>query len=385
MSGPSSITSPGPAGRPAATAVPLVDLWPQNEVIVEQVLAAISEHVRRGDLMLGDSVEEVERALAASYRVAHAVGVANGTDALELALRAVGVRPGDEVVLPANTFIATAEAVERAGGHVVLVDCDATHLLIDPARVAATATRRTRAVIAVHLYGQAAPVEGLRAVMHPDIAVVGDAAQAQGATRHGRSVMALGDVAATSFYPTKNLGAWGDAGAVLTGRADVAERIRSLRNHGSQIKHEHTILGTNSRLDTVQALVLHAKLPHLESWNTQRCDAAARYDELLEGIEAVTRPQVAPGNRHVWHLYAIRVPADRRDAVIKELARAGVGTGIHYRAPIHLHGAFTHLGHGPGAFPVAEAASRELLSLPLFPGISAEQQERVVHRLIEAL
>jgi dTDP-4-amino-4,6-dideoxygalactose transaminase len=313
------------------------------------------------------------------------VAVANGTDAIEIALRALGVGHGDECILPANTFIATAEAVCRAGATPVLVDCaDDDTCLIDVDAVEAAMTPRTAAIIPVHLYGQAAPVERLIPLARRIGAwLVEDAAQSQGARRNGTSAGALGDAAATSFYPGKNLGAYGDAGATLTGSADVAARMRVIRDHGSPRKYEHEVVGVNSRLDTLQAVVLSAKLRRLAGWNAARRAAAARYDELLSGCDAVVRPRTLDGNEHVWHLYTVRVPD--RDRVLKELHAAGIGAGIHYPVPIHLTAAFEGLGYKQGALPVAERAARGLLSLPLFPEITAAQQERVVSVLISAL
>lgn len=371
--------------RAAAVEVPFVDLTPQHRLVMDEALAAIAEVVCRGDLILGEEVEAFERELAAHHEVAHAVGVANGTDAIELALRAVGVGTGDEVIVPANTFVATAEAVVRAGAEVVLVDCDDRHLLIDPERVADAVTPRTRAVVAVHLYGQAAPMEALRDAAGPCVAIVEDAAQAQGARRGGRSVMALGDVAATSFYPSKNLGAWGDAGAVLTASGPRAERVRALRNHGSTTKHQHPWLGANSRLDTIQAVVLRHKLRHLSAWNAERGVAAERYNERLAGLGSVVLPRTAPTNQHVWHLYTVRVPAACRDRVLHQLQASGIAAGVHYPVPVHRHAAFARLGQGEGAFPVAEAAGRSLLSLPIFPGITEAQQDHVAGVLASAL
>jgi dTDP-4-amino-4,6-dideoxygalactose transaminase len=311
--------------------------------------------------------------------------MANGTDAIEIALRALGVGPGDECIVPANTFIATAEAVSRAGATPVLVDCaDDETYLIDTDAVKAAVTPRTRAIIPVHLYGQAAPVERLLPLAtRMGIWLVEDAAQAHGACRYGTSAGALGDAAATSFYPGKNLGAYGDAGAALTSSADVAARMRMIRDHGSPRKYEHEVLGVNSRLDTLQAVVLSAKLRRLAGWNAARRAAAARYDELLCGCDAVVRPRTLDGNEHVWHLYTVRVPD--RDRVLKELRAAGIGAGIHYPQPIHLTEAFAGLGYEEGAFPVAEGTARGLLSLPLFPEITVAQQERVASVLASVL
>ncbi|MGZ4582344.1 MAG: DegT/DnrJ/EryC1/StrS family aminotransferase [Nocardioidaceae bacterium] len=366
------------------TAIPLVDLAAQHREVVDDVLRGLAETMDSCDFVGGKAVEAFEREYAELLGVPYCVGVANGTDALELALRAVGVRPGDEVVLPANTFVATAEAVCRMGARPVLVDVDARYLLLDPDAVRAAVTGRTRAVVPVHLYGQAAPVE----LFGPELAareipVVEDAAQAQGARRLGRPAGVLGAVAGTSFYPGKNLGAYGDAGAVLTASAETARSVRLLGNHGSAQKYVHESLGFNSRLDTMQAVVLRAKLSRLARWNGARRRAADLYDRLLAPLEQVLRPATMPGNEHVWHLYVVPVPD--RDAVLQRLNAAGIGAGVHDPLPVHLQPAFADLGYARGAFPVAEAAAARILSLPLYPGIEPEQQARVVGELARAL
>jgi dTDP-4-amino-4,6-dideoxygalactose transaminase len=245
-------------------------------------------------------------------------------------------------------------------------------------------TPRTRAIMPVHLYGQVAPIEELAEVAEAaGVALIEDAAQAQGARRNGAAAGSFGLAAGTSFYPGKNLGAYGDAGAVLTGDRVLASRLRALRNHGSERKYQHPELGFNSRMDTLQAVVLRAKLARLEVWNDQRRAAADRYARLLGDCEAVTLPATMPGNEHAWHLYVIQVA--ERDRVLAALNAAGIGAGIHYPVPVHLHGAFASLGHGPGAFPVAEAAAGRILTLPLYPGIGAAQQERVAMTLREAV
>lgn len=364
--------------------VPLVDLAVQHDQIAAEVERGWARVLDRTAFVLGDEVAGFERELAEFAEVAHCVGVANGTDALELALRAVGVGPGDEVVLPANTFIATALAAARAGATPVLVDCDPVHHLIDVDAVAARIGPRTRAVVPVHLYGQMADVEALAGLAERHgLVVVEDAAQCQGARRHGRHAGGVGAVAATSFYPGKNLGAYGDGGAVLTGSDALAARVRALRNYGSETKYEHPETGFNSRLDTLQAVVLSAKLRRLARWNDERRAAAARYRELLSGLDAVELPSEAPGNEHVWHLYVVRVP--ERDRVLEALHAAGIGAGIHYPRPVHLQGAFAHLGHVEGDFPVSEAAAASILSLPIYPGITASQQEQVADALRGAL
>lgn len=356
--------------------VPLVDLAAQQEEVADEVKAGVDEVFASTAFIGGPAVADFEKAYADAIGIAHCVGVANGTDAIELALRVAGVVAGDEVVLPVNTFIATAEAVSRIGAVPVLVDVDSTHLLIDPDSVTAAVTAKTKAIVPVHLFGQTAPVERLVDIASSCGAViVEDAAQSQGATRFGLPAGGLGTVAGTSFYPGKNLGAAGDAGAVLTNDADLAQRVRTLAAHGSDRKYVHDIIGMNSRLDTMQAVVLSAKLRRLARWNELRRAAAAKYTELLSDLPGVSCPTIADGNIDVWHLYVIRV-ADR-DRVLTALHEAGVGAGIHYPYPIHLTGAYAHLGLSVGAYPVAESAAREILSLPLFPHITTVQQEFV--------
>ena len=371
---------------PTATAVapiPLVDLAVQHAQVADEVQAGWARVVAAGSFIGGPDVAAFESEFAAFSGVGHVVGVANGTDALELALRARGVCPGDDVVVPANTFVATAEAVSRVGARPVLVDCDPDHLLIDPSDVAGRVGPRTRAVMAVHLYGQMAPVEAVRAAVPDRVDVIEDAAQSQGATRHGRPSGSMGVIAGTSFYPGKNLGAYGDAGAVLTDDAATADAVRALRAHGGVQKYRHDLVGMNSRLDTLQAVVLRAKLARLEGWNAERREAAARYDALLGNDDRIGLPAVMPGNVTVWHLYVVRVA--ERDRVLAELNAAGIGAGIHYPQPVHLLGAYADLGYREGSFPVAEAAAREILTLPLFPGITESQQERVAETLRAAV
>ena len=361
------------------TRIPLVDLAAAHAEVAEEVETGFKRVIAETAFIGGAEVAAFEQEYAAFTGVPHCVGVANGTDALELALRAVGVGPGAEVILPANTFIATAEAVARAGGEVVLVDCDPRSYLIDVEAALAAITPATRAIVPVHLYGQLAAVEQLRAgLAGRDIAVVEDAAQCQGATRHGAGAGA-GGIAATSFYPGKNLGAYGDAGAVVTASAQWAETVRTLGSHGGRQKYTHDLIGVNSRLDALQAVVLRAKLARLADGNARRRAAAARYDELLAGLDVLT-PVTLAGNEHVWHIYCLRVP--HRDDVVSRLNAAGIGAAIHYPRPIHRTGAFAHLG---GSFPNAEAVAPEILSLPIYPQITPDQQARVAEALTAAL
>lgn len=364
--------------------IPLVDLAAQHAEVDAEIRAGWDEVLANTAFIGGPAVADFEAAYAEAIGVDHCVGVANGTDALELALRAAGIGPGDEVILPANTFIATAEAVVRTGALPVLVDVDPVHLLIDPEKVAQAVGDRTRAIIPVHLFGQTAPVERLVPIAEQCGAViVEDAAQAQGARRFGRPAGALGLAAGTSFYPGKNLGAAGDAGAVTTNDAELARRVRLLSAHGSLRKYVHETLGFNSRLDTLQAVVLRAKLRRLADWNAARRAAAERYARLLENTPGLTLPVTAEGNEDVWHLYVVRVPD--RDAVLSRLHAAGIGAGVHYPDPIHRTPAFAHLGLSEGTFPVAEKAAREILSLPIYPHITEDIQHQVATELRAAL
>ena len=363
--------------------VPFVDLASQHAEIAAEVQGGIASVFSSTAFVDGPPVADFERQYAEFVGVENCIGVANGTDALELALRAAGVGPNGEVVIPANTFVATAEAVSRIGAVPVPVDVDDQRLLIDPAAVRAAITDRTQAVVAVHLFGQLAPMERLAGLCDAaGVVLVEDAAQSQGARHAGRGSGGLSLVGATSFYPGKNLGAAGDAGAVTTDDATIAAEVRRLRNHGSSVRYVHDVIGMNSRLDTIQAVYLRAKLDRLEKWNELRVRAAARYDILLADVSGVRRPLPGAEGEHVWHLYVVRVA--ERDQVLAELGRAGVGAGIHYPFPVHLTGAYAHLGLGPGTAPVAEAAAGEILSLPMHPHLTEAMQERVVDVLASA-
>jgi dTDP-4-amino-4,6-dideoxygalactose transaminase len=369
------------------TRIPLVDLSAAHAEVADEVAVGFKRVLAETAFIGGEEVAAFEREYAAYCGVGHCVGLANGTDALELALRALGVGPGDDVVIPANTFIATAEAVARAGARVVLADIDPRTYLVDPDAMLAAVTPATKVVVPVHLYGQHAPVEALRArLAGSGVAILEDAAQSQGATRHGVPAgSGPGSLAATSFYPGKNLGAYGDAGAVVTDDAALATTVRTLGSHGGLQKYVHDLIGVNSRLDGLQAVVLRAKLARLDRWNAARREAAARYDDLLAHLDVVVRPVTADGNVHVWHLYVVRVPAGRRDAILVTLGAHGIGAAIHYPVPVHLTPAFAGLGRGPGSFPHAERAATEILSLPIYPQLTADQQERVVAALAAAI
>lgn len=367
-----------------STHVPFVDLASQHAEVAAEVEAGIAAVFAATAFVDGPPVADFEHRYAEFVGVDHCIGVGNGTDALELALRAAGVGPGGEVVVPANTFIATAEAVSRIGAVPVPVDVDDDRLLVDPAAAEAAIGDRTQAVVAVHLFGQLAPVDRLVEICSSaGVPLVEDAAQSQGARMGTRGSGGLGTIAATSFYPGKNLGAAGDAGAVTTHDARMAAEVRRLRNHGSATRYVHDVIGMNSRLDTIQAVYLRAKLDRLEKWNELRVRAAARYDALLADVPGVRRPLPGAEGQHVWHLYVVRV-ADR-DRVLADLARAGIGAGIHYPQPVHLTGAYAHLGLGRGTAPVAEAAAGEILSLPMHPHLTEAMQDRVVEVLASAV
>lgn len=376
---------------PATDRVPLVDLRAAHAEVAEEVREGWDRVLATGGFHKGPEVAAFEAEFAAFSSAGICVGAGNGTDALEMALRALDLPPGGGVVCPANTFVATAEAVVRAGLRPVLVDVDDQHLLMDPARVreALEADRGIAALLPVHLNGQMAPMRPLLGLAdeYGGLPVVEDAAQAQGARQDGRCAGSVGRLAATSFYAGKNLGAYGDGGAVLTSDPALGRAVRLMGDHGSERKYVHETFGFNSRLDALQAVVLRAKLKRLPAWNEARRAAAARYGELLAGVgvEEAEPPRTLPGNEHVWHLYAVRLRVPRRDEVLARLQEAGIGAGVHYPVPVHLQPAFASLGHRAGDFPVAERAADRLLTLPLFPQITGAQQERVVETLAKSL
>lgn len=360
--------------------VPFVDLKAQGQTLLPQYQAALASVIDRAAYVMGPEMRDFEEAFARLCTCRHALGVSSGTDALTLAYAALGIGPGDEVILPANTFMATAEAVSHAGGTPVFVDCLAETANIDPSKIETAITARTKAVVPVHLFGQPADMDAVTAVAEKHgLDVVEDACQAHGATYKGRSVGAIGRIAAFSFYPGKNLGALGDGGAVTTSDAGLAERVLALRNHGETTKSNHTLLGYCNRLDNLQAAFLNIKLQHLPDWNRARRAAAHRYNQLLSGAVGVTPVSVRPDVEAVYHLYVVQV--EDRDSVKARLAEAGVDTGIHYPVPIHLQPAYRGLGYSRGDFPVAERLADRILSLPMFPDITPAQIDYVVEQL----
>ena len=359
-----------------AQAIPLVDLQAQYAMIREEVDAAIRRVVEGAQFIMGPDVAAFEEEFAAWCGLPFCAGISSGTAALELTLRVLGVGPGDEVVTVAHTFIATAEAISTIGATPVFVDIDARTYNMNPDAFEAAITTRTRAVMPVHLYGQPANMERIHAIAsRHGIVVVEDAAQAHGARWQGRPVGDWGDAACFSFYPGKNLGAYGDAGAVVTRDAGLAGQIRSLRNHGRRSKYLHDQVGYGHRIDTLQAAILRAKLPHLSEWTEARRRLASRYDELFTNSGLVL-PYVAPAAEPVWHLYVVRTTA--RDALLKDLEGRGIGAGVHYPVPLHLQPAYAALGYERGSLPVTEAVADTCLSLPLYPEMSDAQQDQVV-------
>ena len=367
-----------------AMRVPFVDLKAQYAAIRPEIDAAIAAVIGQTAFVGGPFVKAFDEAFAKYCGVAHCVGVANGTDAIAIALMALGVGRGDEVILPANSFIATSEAVSMAGAQPVFVDIDPRTSNIDVARIEEKLTPRTRAIIPVHLYGQPADMDPIREIAaRRGVRVLGDAAQAHGSRYRARPVAGLADMTCFSFYPGKNLGAYGDAGAIVTDNPEWAAKARMIANHGRCAKYDHDLEGVNSRLDGLQAAVLSAKLPHLDAWTEARRAHAARYNALLAGSGVVT-PGELDGVRAVYHLYVVRIPGDQRDEVQAALKQAGVETGIHYPIALPYLNAYRRLGHTDADFPRALKASQEILSLPMFAELAEEQIEYVVARLRDA-
>ena len=372
--------------------IPFVDLSLQHAPLEPGILAAVQALIAKGDYILGQAVADFEQQFADYCQAAHGVGVGSGTDAIALGLQACGSGPGDEVLLPVNTFVATLIGVLRVGATPVFVDCDVETALLDLNLAEQAVTSKTKAVIAVHLYGQMVSPDGLQAfAQRYGLTVFEDAAQAHGAHRDGQQAGAVGLAAAFSFYPSKNLGAMGDGGMLTTQQPLVAETVRSLRNYGATRKYYHTDPGgTNSRLDTLQAAVLGLKLPHLDEWNRDRNRLAAYYDKQLSALvdSGIVPMQNQSGSGHVYHLYVVRVlpscPVDRTVLQL-ELSSRDIQSGIHYPVPCHLQPAFQSLGYQLGQFPVAEQLSQEILSLPMYPGLTTTQIDRVVTAIQQLL
>ncbi len=363
--------------------IQMVDVVTQYRRIKPEVDAAIEGVLNSGHYVLGEVVQEFEANVARYLDVKHAIGCASGTDALQLALMALGIGPGDEVITTPHTFIATAEAIVLLGATPVYVDIDPATYNIDATKIEAALTKKTKAIIPVHLYGHAADMDPILAVANKHgLAVIEDAAQAIGAAYKGEKVGGLGTIGCISFYPSKNLGAFGDGGLVVTNDDALAEKIRMIANHGSRVRYRHELVGVNSRLDSIQAAILNVKLKYLDEWNEVRRNAAKKYDSLLEGVEVV-RPVEAPFARHIYHQYTIRVR--NRDKVVQHLMSKRIPYAIYYPIPLHRQAALRAFGNADQSFPVAEQAAAEVLSLPMHTELTDAQQEYIVAAVNEAL
>lgn len=362
--------------------IPLVDLSAQYQPLKEDILARIAEILDGMHLFLGPNVQAFEQEFADYQEVRHAIGVSDGTAALQLALMACGVGAGDEVITVSYTFIATAEAITLVGARPVFVDVDPRTYTLDVKQIERCITPRTRAIIPVHLYGQPADMDPIMGIAgRHDLWVIEDACQAHGARYKKRRTGGLGHVAAYSFYFSKNLGAYGEGGIVTTNDDKLAQKVRILRDHGSPQRYYHERVGINGRLDEIQAAVLRAKLPHLKTWNDQRRANAVHYTELLSDVTGVITPYIANYAEHVFHLYVVQAP--RRDELKNYLQEHGIGTGIHYPVPCHLQPAFQSLGYSPGDLPVTEQMADEVISLPMYAELTADQRTYVADAICE--
>ncbi len=374
--------------------VPILDLQAQYEQIGPQLEEKVLSVLRSGHYILGKLGQTLEEELAALSGVKRGVGVANGTDALVLALWAADIGPEDEVITPSFTFAATAEAIALRGAKPIFVEVDPLTFNINPALIEAAITHKTKAIVPVHLYGQPADMDPILEIADRyNLIVIEDNAQAIGATYKGKPTGSFGDMACISFYPTKNLGAAGDAGMIVTKHDRYAERLKALRAHGSKVRYYHDELGVNSRLDEIQAAVLLTKLPHLRRWNEQRNQIAKWYAQGLKNTPGITIPTVAAANTHVWHQYTIRVhaqqnPGDKtlfRDQLIKELANRGIGSMCYYPVPLHMQAAFAHFGCKAGDLPLSETLAQEVVSLPMYPELKEHQVNQVAKAIQEIM
>lgn len=371
--------------------IPFVDLKSQHEPLKNKLEQAINTVLEQGDFVLGEEVRNFEAAFAAACNTEYGIGVASGTDAIALGLQACNIGIGDEVILPANTFVATLIGVLRTGAKPIFVDCEKDTALIDLNQVAKVITPRTKAIIPVHLYGQmVSPTQLLDIAQTHKLLIFEDAAQAHLAQREGYRAGSVGVAAAFSFYPSKNLGAFGDGGMLVTRDRDVAEKMIRLRNYGASQKYFHTEYGTNSRLDTLQAAVLHQKLPYLSQWNNSRLNIARNYDAELAPLKesGIFPIQNQSSNGHVYHLYVIKIDDSciiQRQQIQEKLTAAGIQTGIHYPIPCHLQPAFKNLGYKIGDFPCSETMAQQILSLPMYPSLSNSQVKEVVAVIASAI
>jgi dTDP-4-amino-4,6-dideoxygalactose transaminase len=365
-----------------STPVPLLDLSRQIAPLHDEIIEAVSRIVQSCQFVLGPDVRELESTFAEYCQAKHAVGCASGSEALLLALMASEISPGDEVIVPSYTFFATASAVTRLGAKAVFVDINPATFNLDPHEVAKAVTPRTKAVIPVHLYGQCADMDAICQIgREHSLTIIEDAAQAVGAEYQGRRAGSIGDIGCFSFYPTKNLGAAGDAGMLTTNNDQLAERLALLRVHGMQPRYYHQIVGINSRIDSIQAAVLSIKMRHLDAWTRQRTENAHRYTELFAGAGLdgfISLPPHVIDGRHIWNQYIVRIPGGQRDALRQFLTENQIGTEIYYPVPLHLQACFADQGYGLGSLPHTETAAKETLALPIFPELTEEEQQSVV-------
>jgi dTDP-4-amino-4,6-dideoxygalactose transaminase len=362
--------------------VPFLDLKANFKPLREQILKEIEDVLDNTAYILGPKVVAFEKAFGAMHGAEYCMAVSSGTDGNHLALWALGLAPGDEVIMPANTFVATAWGATLCGATPVFVDCDPRTYNIDPSKVESAITPRTKAVVAVHLYGQPADMDALRAITNKhNIYLVEDAAQAHLATYNGKTIGSLGDVCSFSFYPGKNLGAYGEGGAVTTNNPEIARKVKLYREHGSDKKYYHQTYGTNYRMEAIQGAVLGVKLPHLAGWTAKRRAVAEQYNKLLANVNDIILPYEAHNVEHVYHLYVIQT--EHRDALQAYLQEQGISTGLHYPVPLHLQECFAHLNYKKGDFPVSEQLGEQCLSLPMFPELTQEQIEYVAHHVTE--
>lgn len=362
----------------------MLDLSKQYENLKTEILQSLDEVMSSSQFILGDHVKKIETDIADYSNVSHGIGVGNGSDAIHIALQAAGVGEGDEVITTAFTFFATGGAIVRAGATPVFVDIDPITFNIEPSKIEASVTDKTKAIVPVHLYGQMADMEAIKEIAdRHNLVVIEDAAQAIGSKQNGKTVGELGTAATYSFFPTKNLGAYGDGGMIVTHDDELAEKARVIRVHGSKPKYYHHVLGYNSRLDEMQAAILNIKFPHLDEWSDKRRERAAIYTELLNEklSDVVQTPIEKFGNHHVFHQYTLRVP--KRNELQAFLKEQGVATMIYYPLPLHVQPVFDNLGYKEGDLPETEKAAKEALSLPMYPELSSENQEYVVRKIVE--
>lgn len=364
--------------------VQFIDFSEQYKIIKDEIDVGLKQVFEKGNFILGQEEKDFESEFARYCQARYGAGVNSGTDALYLALASLDIGPGDEVILPTFTFIATALCVSYTGAKPVFVDIEDTTYNLDPRKVEKAVTKKTKVILPVHIYGQSADMdEILKIAKKNNIKVIEDAAQAHGASYQGKRIGSLGDISCFSFYPTKSLGAFGDGGMIATDNKEIYEKILMLRDYGRIGRYEHKIKGYNSRLDTVQAVILSAKLKRLDSWNKMRADNAHYYCELLKGVKGIKTPQTKKDRKHIYQTFAVRLK--NRDQVCEGMKQKGIGVLIHYPIPLHLQEAYKELGHKAGDFPVAEGVSREILSLPMFPHMTKKQIKYVCDSLKELI